>query len=415
MPRRAKGLTAAAVQKTKVPGRYFDGDGLVLTVRGPESKFWSLRYRQGGKLREMGLGPAVGRRAVSLAAARRQARDYFDQHKDGDDPLATKQGSRSAARANAALSPSFEKAALDYIEAHRSSWSNQKHAEQWTQSFRQYVFPRIGALPVADIVVAHVESVLLPIWNEKPTTARRIRGRIERVLGAAKAKGLREGENPARWLENLDALLPKLSKNQRVKHHHKAMSYSKLGDFMTELRAIDSAIARALEYTILTCARSNEVLSATWREIDWAARLWRVPPERMKAGIEHEVPLSERAIAILRQMQEQSCGEFIFQIGGSPLPKDEMLRLLQRDLKCPDATVHGMRSAFADWRAEQTRYSSEVAEAALAHTVADKVKAAYQRTDFFDRRRQLMDEWSEFCAMPSRKGSAKIVAMREHA
>jgi integrase len=428
MPRRAKGLTAVAVRKAK-PGRYFDGDGLVLTVRGPEAKFWSLRYSQGSKLREMGLGPAVGRRAVSLADARRKARDLYDQHKEGHDPLASKAGGK-AARANAILAPSFEKVALDYIEAHRSSWTNKVHAEQWLVSLQQYVFPKIGRLPVADIQVVHIVDVLLPLWAEKLPTAMRVRGRIEKVLGRAKALKLREGENPARWRENLDALLPRQSKDQRVQQHHAAMPYSLIGGLMAELRDIERFLrkplsprerrrhqqalvaARALEFAVLTCARANEVRGAAWHEIDLAEAVWRVPAERMKTGVEHVVPLSARAVAILRECERRRNGDFVCQIDGEQLPREAMLRLLQRDLKRHDATVHGFRSSFADWRGERTSYPSEVAEAALAHVVSDKTIAAYKRTTFFDRRRQLMDEWAKFCSQPGRT-SGNVTPIRK--
>lgn len=423
MPKRARGLTAVGVQKAK-PGRYFDGDGLVLTVRGPDAKYWSLRYRQGSRLREMGLGPAAGSRALTLAQARRKARDYYDQHKAGIDPLAVRTGSRAAKRANAILSPDFRKVAIDFIEAHRAGWTNEDHTNQWLSSLTDYVFPLIGSVPVADIEVAHIESVLLPIWNEKPTTARRLRGRIEKILGRAKVLGLRSGANPAAWRENLDVLLPKLSKDQRTQQHHNALPYSQIGDFLTKLRAIKPAAkigisageqqrretamqvtAFALEFTILTASRANETLGARWDEVDFEQRLWTVPGTRTKTGVEHAVPLSARAIAILRECEKQRSGDFVFQVEGRPLTKDAMLRLVQYDLKRRDATVHGFRSTFADWRAERTNYPSEVAEAALGHADANKVRSAYQRTTFFDLRKQLMNEWAAYCGKPSIKDS----------
>src|SRR5271156_2901952 len=306
MPREAKGLSAVAVQKAK-PGRYFDGDGLVLTVRGPDAKYWSFRFWQDGKLREMGLGSATGKRAVTLKQARRKAEDCFELHKAGTDPLAARK-SKAAIHANAILSPTFQKVAIDYIEANRSSWSNGKHAEQWLRSLQQYVFPKIGQLPVADIQVSHVEAVLLPIWNDKRVTARRVRGRIEKILGAAKVKKLRDGENPAAWEENLDSLLPVESKNQRAqKQHHAAMPYSQISNLMAELRGVEMihpeellklspydaanlkrkrdlafVAAAALQVTILCAARACEKLSAKRDEVDLGEKVWTVPAEKMK-------------------------------------------------------------------------------------------------------------------------------------
>lgn len=409
MPRRARGLSAAAVAKAKV-GRFFDGDGLVLTVRGPDSKFWSLRYRQDGRLREMGLGPASGRRAVTLAQARRKARDLFDQHLDGADPLATKNGSRAAARANALLSPSFERAAIDYIEANRSSWSNRVHAEQWMVTLRDYAFPTLGPLKVADIEVAHVVEVLLPIWESKNTTASRLRGRVEKVLDRCKALKQRSGENPAAWKGNLDSLLPKLSKVQRVQQHHAMMAYEAVGDFMLELRAVDGPIARALEFCVLTATRAGETRFATWSEIDLAKKLWTVPGERMKMGVPHAVPLCDRSIEILRAQAETRVGEYIFQVDGAPLDGKCMLRLLQRDLKRPDATMHGFRATFRTWCSERTNFPSEVADIALAHGSKDAIRAAYDRATFREQRRKLAETWGAFCSTSSSRPTGDVIA-----
>ena len=406
MSRRAKGLSAATVQKAK-PGRYFDGDGLVLTVRGPDSKYWSLRYRQGGKLREMGLGPASGRRAVTLEQARRNARDLYDQYKAGADPLATKNG-RAAARANAILSPTFEKAACDYIEGHRSAWSNKVHADQWLVTLRDYAFPVIGRMPVADIEVAHIVEVLLPIWQTKNTTARRLRARLERVLGRATVLKQRDGLNPARWQENLDHLLPELSKTARVQKHHSAMGYEEIGDFMGELRAVDSVVARALEFTIRCAVRTNETRFARWSEIDLAKRQWIIPAEKMKMGVEHRVPLDDRCIEILQALVRD--GGFVFQIDGVPIGQHEMLRLLQRDMKRRDATIHGFRASYRTWISEKTNFKREVAEISLAHGNKDRVEAAYARAEFREHRRQLSDAWGAFCSMPSSRPTGDVIA-----
>jgi integrase len=407
MPRRAKGLSAAAVQKAK-PGRYFDGDGLVLTVRGPDAKYWSLRYRKDGKLREMGLGPAAGRRAVTLAQARRHARDLFDQHKDGADPLAAKNGNRAAARLNAITAPTFERAVIDYIEAHRSGWSDGETA-QWEQSLRDYVFPVIGPMPLASIDVSHIVAVLEPIWTSKQTTARRLRGRIERIIGRATVLKQYTGLNPARWRDHLDHILAKRSKIDRVQQHHAMMHYDEIGDFMVELRAIDGPIARALEFTIRCAARAGETRFATWSEIDFTKAQWTVPAARMKMGIEHRVPLDARGVEILREMAETRRGDFVFQVDGEPLGRDDMLRLLQRDMKRRGATLHGMRATFRTWCSERTHFPAAVAEISLAHGNKDRIEAAYNRAEFREQRRQLADAWGAFCSMPSSRPTGDVV------
>jgi integrase len=414
MPRRAKGLTAATVQKAKL-GRYFDGDGLVLTVRGPQAKFWTLRFSRGGKLREMGLGPAVGRRAVSLADARRKARELFDAHQAGADPMASKIDSRAAVRANAVLAPNFQKCAIDYIEAHRSEWTNEVHAAQWETTLREYAYPKIGHLPVNAIEVAHVLDVLQPIWLTKWATARKLRARVEQVLARAKVLKFRDGENPARWRENLDKLLPKRSKKDRQPKHHAAMPWRTLGDFMAELREVDSVVARALEFTILTCARTDEVRQMPWSEIDLAERLWVVPGSRMKMGKEHRVPLSPRVVEILQQRKRDSNGSnYVFSISGNkPLGHMSLLRMLQVGMGRHSATVHGFRSAFSDWCSESTNFAAEVREMALAHAVSDAVEAAYRRGDLLQKRIDVMTHWSEFCAKPSSTDSATVTPIRK--
>jgi integrase len=408
MPRRAKGLSAAAVQKAK-PGRYFDGDGLVLTVRGPDAKYWSLRYRKDGKLREMGLGPAAGRRGVTLAQARRLARDLFDQHKDGLDPLASKAGNHAAAGLNAITAPTFERAAIDYIEAHRSGWSDGETA-QWEQSLRDHAFPILGKMPVASIDVPHIVAVLEPIWVEKSTTARRVRGRIERILGRAKVMKQRSGENPARWEENLKELMAKRAKAARVPQHHAMMHYDEIGDFMIELRTIDGVVARCLEFAVRCAARAGEVRFATWAEVDLAKREWTVPAARMKMGIEHKVPLDARSVEILQELARTRDGDFIFQIDGEPIGKDDMLQLLQRKMRRRDATVHGFRATYRTWIDERTSFKREVAEISLAHGNRDKVEAAYARAAFREQRRQLADAWGAFCDMPSVRPSGDVIA-----
>jgi integrase len=405
MPRRAIGLSAAKVAKEATPGRYGDGAGLYLLVRSRTAKFWIFRYVRAGKMREIGLGSATGRAAVSLADARAKARDFYEIHKARRDPLTERNAGRTASAVAAAKATTFAEASGAYIAAQRTGWRNAKHATQWQATLATYAFPMIGKLPVQAVDTALVQKVLGPIWNEKPETARRLRGRIEKVLDYAKALGLRSGENPARWRGHLDVVLTKRAKEQQ---HHAALPYAEIGDFMGSLRAEEGTAARALEFTILCAARTSEVLNARWSEIDLAEKLWTVPGERMKAGKEHKVPLSARAIAILQQMPRD--GDFVFSGRSPDRPLSNMVFLmLLRRVGRGDLTAHGFRSSFRVWCAEQTNFPSDVAEAALAHTISDKVVAAYVRTTFFDRRRQLMNAWAAYCGKPSVKRSAEVL------
>ena len=412
MPRQAKGISAAKVSKGR-PGRYGDGDGLYLTVRSKSSKFWTFRYVRAGKMREVGLGAACGRQAVSLADARAEARKLWDIHKEGRDPLAERKAGRSAiTAASVGKGRTFKEAAVDHIEAYRSSWRNPVSLRQWTQSLEDYVFPAIGAMSVADIDTSHVVSVLQPIWVEKPETASRIRGRIEQILDREKVLKHRTGENPARWRGHLSLVLPRQSKKTQVKHHA-AMPAKEVGDFMARLRAEDDRIARALEFTIITCARTAEVLGATWDEIDLEEKLWIVPASRMKGHHEHRVPLSARAIAILKEMQKIRTSDYVFPGRlKSGLPLSHMVLYTRlKAMKCP-YTTHGFRSTFRDWVSDSTGFSREVAELALAHVVSDETERAYRRGDALEKRFKLAEAWAAFCAQPSCKGSGKVVSMR---
>ena len=304
-----------------------------------------------------------------------------------------------------------------YIEAHRAGWRNAKHAAQWAATLASYAEPIIGTLPVRAVDTALVMKVLeqevrdapdgrpAPLWATRPETAARLRGRIESILDWARVRGYRDGENPARWRGHLDKLLPARAKVRKVEHHA-ALPYSELPDFMAALRAQDGIAARALEFAILTAARTGEVIGARWSEIDIGEKLWTIPPERMKAGKEHRVPLSVKAVTILNEMKplaQASDGStdgsaFVFPGGkrGQPLSNMAFLMLLRR-MKRGDLTTHGFRSSFRDWAAERTKFPSEVAEMALAHTVSNKVEQAYRRGDLFERRRRMMTVWSTFC------------------
>ena len=290
----------------------------------------------------------------------------------------------------------FEQCATAYIEAHRDGWKNLKHASQWQNTLKQYAYPVFGPLPVRSIDTGLVLKVIEPIWKTKTETASRVRGRIENILDWATVRGYRQGENPARWRGHLDKTLPKRSKVQKV-NHHPAMPYESIGPFMKALRSRSDLSASALEFIILTAARTGEVLGAIWSEFDLNNGIWTIPAERMKADAEHRVPLSDAALSIVMQLTRIEGNDFIFPGGkpGRPLSNMACLKLLER-MGNNDITVHGFRSTFRDWAAEQTAFPREVAERALAHTLSDKTEAAYQRRDLFDKRRQLMAAWSEF-------------------
>jgi len=298
----------------------------------------------------------------------------------------------------------FKDCAERHIAAHKAAWRNNKHAAQWPGTLITYVHPSFGSLAVQTVDVGLVVKVLEPIWTEKPETASRVRGRIEAILDWATARGYRQGENPARWRGHIENLLPKKSKVRRVEHHA-ALPYPETAAFMVELRQQDGVAARALEFAILTAARTGEVIGGRWDEIDFAERLWTVPAERMKAGKEHRVPLSDAAMTILQTLRDTREGDFIFpgNWAGRPISNMAMLMLLRR-MGRSDLTAHGFRSSFRDWAAECTTFPAEVAEMALAHVVGDKVEAAYRRGDLFQKRREIMDAWSKSCATPPTGG-----------
>lgn len=290
----------------------------------------------------------------------------------------------------------FEEAAERYIEAHKAGWKNAKHAAQWTTTLKTYAYPLIGESPVQAIDTGLVLKVLEPIWTTKTETANRLRGRIESVLDWARVRGYRERENPARWRGHLEQLLPAPSKVQRVQHHA-ALPYADLPKFMEALRAQDGVSASALEFAILTVARTGEVIGAKWSEIDLKERVWTIPAERMKAGKEHRVPFSARTLAILKSMKALGSGEYVFPgLNNKALSNMALLMLLRR-MGREDITAHGFRSTFRDWAAERTNFPAEVAEMALAHAVGDKVEAAYRRGDLFAKRRELMTAWAKAC------------------
>jgi integrase len=391
-------LTALKVEKTHQPGMYGDGGGLYLRVSNDATKNWVFRFMLNGRPRWMGMGPL---HTVSLSEARRRAGEHRLRRHDGIDPIEARRAERLKSRLDAAKAVTFKECATSYIKVHRAGWSNGKHAAQWEATLATYADPIIGKLSVQAIDTALVLKVLEPIWVAKPETAGRVRGRIEAVLDWATAREYRQGENPARWRGHLDKLLPARAKVRRVEHHA-ALPYAELPSFLEVLRKQEGISARALEFTILTAARTGESISARWNEFDLLNKTWTIPAKRMKAGREHRVPLSARALAILEEMQ--SSGDphdgFVFPGGkaGRPLSNMAFLMLLRR-MERDDLTAHGFRATFKTWASDRTSFQNEIVEAALAHVVGSKVEQAYQRGDMFEKRRRLMQQWAVYCDM----------------
>jgi len=420
LPHKSNALTAAVVKNAK-PGRYGDGNGLYLFVRSPQARFWLFRYTMpGSKMREMGLGRAGGGSAdVTLAEARARAAALFKLVRAGTDPLIQREADNAAAKATAqdvaARAVTFRTVADRYLTAHHASWRNPKHRQQWANTLETYAYPHMGDLPAGEVATAHVLAALEPIWTTKPETAARVRGRIEAVLDYAKAIDLRQGENPARWKGHLSQTLPARGKVAPVEHHA-ALPWKDVGAFLAALRGQAGIAARTLEFTILTAARTGEVLGARWSEMDLDAKLWTVPASRMKAGREHRVPLSEPALAVLDAMAKlrtiDGLGAVVFPGGRDGMALSIMaMTMVLRRMKRGDLTVHGFRSTFRDWTAETTAFPREVAEAALAHTLGDKVEAAYRRGDLFNKRRHLMDDWADFCTAPDVEPVGNVVPL----
>jgi integrase len=353
---------------------------------------WVLRMMVGKKRRDMGLG---GFPDVPLAQAKEAARQARAKVKAGVDPIDEARKAKSALIASQVSLLSFKQAAEAYVDAHKTGWKNEKHQKQWTSTLTTYVYPKIANVLVKDVELPQVLSVLEPIWNSKTETASRVRGRMESVLDWATARGYRQGLNPARWRGHLDKLLPKPSKVARVEHHE-ALAVSELGEFVVSLRTMQGAGARALEFVILTAARSGEVRGATWAEIDLKAKTWVVPGERMKAGREHRVPLSDSAVELLEALPQGAATDHVFPAPRGGMLSDMTLSAVCRRMKAK-CVPHGFRSTFRDWASERTTYPGDMAEMALAHTISSKVEAAYRRGDMVEKRRQMMNDWANFC------------------
>ena len=370
--------------------------GLYLCVSSSGSRSWIARVNVDGKRREMGLGSFPD---VSLSIAREKARAARSDTTMGIDPVAHRKEARSARQALKATQKTFADCAKAYIEAHSDSWRNAKHRAQWPSTFETYVYPTMGTVMVGEVTQAHVMAVLLPIWKTKTQTATRLRGRIEQVLAWATAAGFRQGENCARWTGLLDQLLPAPGKVSKPKHHP-AVRVDDMPAFIKALRQHDGLSPKALEFAVLTAARSGEVRGATWGEIDLEAKVWTVPKERMKMGKEHRVPLSDPAIKLLKDMPRMEGTGLVFPGTKGQALSDMSLTAVMRRMEV-DAVPHGFRSTFRDWAGDRTNYPRDMAEAALAHKLENKVEEAYRRSDALEKRREMMQEWGKFILTPT--------------
>jgi integrase len=413
MARLIERLNALEVRRATKRGLYPDGAGLYLQVTRTGARSWIFRYMAKGEPRAMGLGPL---HTIGLSEARVLAREARRLRLDGIDPIEHRRKARAAADLEVGRGLTFAVAVDAYIKANKAGWRNDKHADQWKNTLATYAEPHMGKLGVAQIETPHVVAVLEPIWAAKAETASRLRGRIENVLDWATAHGYRVGDNPARWRGHLDKILPAKAKVRAIKHHA-ALPFADMPDFMKRLAGVGGVAARALEFTILTVARTGEVIGADWSEFDLDKKIWTVPAGRMKGQKEHRVPLTAPAIAILeamwarwmeveaRRWRGRTPGPpparptgpvFVGMLAGKGLSNMSLLKVL-KGLKRDDLTTHGFRSTFRDWAAETTDYSGELVEMALAHVIANKVEAAYRRGDLFEKRRALMDDWAKVC------------------
>ena len=385
-------LTVKEVAAITQPGSHRVSRNLYVQVTESGTKSWLCRYMRNGSSHGMGLGSLE---LVTLAEARDKALLCRKLLLDGIDPLEERRTKRTHALLTAASRITFRDCAERYIEAHALGWRNGKHRQQWRNTLETYAHPVIGDFPVSSVDTALVLRIIESLWTTKTETASRLRGRIESILDWATARNYRTGENPARWRGHLDKLLPPRAKVAPV-NHHEALPYAEMPAFMTKLRQQTGTAARCLEFVILTAVRSGEAIGARWSEIDLKARTWTVPAERMKAGKEHTVPLSNSVVEILEALPRSSDLVFEGARGGKPI-SDMAMTILLRRMGRGGIKVHGFRSTFRDWTAEQTSYPNHVAEMALAHTIGDKVEASYRRGDLLKKRRGLMDRWMRYC------------------
>jgi len=393
MGRKASELNALAVSRLTAPGLHFVGGvgGLALRVKDTGGRYWTLRIRVAGKRRDIGLG---GYPDVTLAQAREKAREKRDMVEKGIDPVEDRRSKRAALVAERARNVTFQWAAEQFIKDKSPEWKNAKHAAQWASTLESYAYPILGKMFIKDVDLPHVLAILRPIWTTKTETAARLRGRMDNVLEWATVHGYRTGPSPARWKGHLDKLLAAPAKTAKVEHHA-AIPHQKAGAFMARLRQSEGMGARALEFTILTAARSGEVRGATWAEIDLPAAVWTIPEGRMKAEKEHRIPLAPQAVELLRRMPRIAGSDYVFPSPRGGALSDMTLTAVLRRMEV-DYTVHGFRSTFRDWAGETTAYPREVIEHALAHQLQDKAEAAYARGTLFDKRRRLMADWATF-------------------
>ena len=407
-------LTAKKVERTNKPGRYRCGlvRGLLLQISEGGTKSWVLRFELNGRERWMGLGSAS---EFSLKQARKRALAARHQLADGVDPLATKRANKQAARLAEARRLTFAEAAQRYFDQHEAKWRNANHRNVFLSTLKAHIFPTLGAMDVASIDTQDVLRALEPIWKTKSITADRTRSRIEAILDWAVIRGHRpEGTNPARWKGRLDQVLPAARKLAPVEHHN-AMDHQQLPQFMVRLRQQDGVAARALEFLILTAARTGEVLGAQWSEIDFDSKTWIVPAQRMKGHREHRVPLSPAALDLLRKLSRESGLVFVGRYPGTRLSKMSLPWVMEALGQTGVTTVHGFRSSFRDWAGETTAFAHDICEAALAHSRGDATVQAYARGDLFDKRRKLMEAWAKYCMSPPAKvgkAGGDVVSLR---
>ena len=411
MAKLVKQLSDIKIKKLSKPGAYPDGDGLYLQIRSSGAKDWFYRYQLGDKGKKKGLGPYP---TISLEKAREDAHECRILRKNGIDPIEHQKAKESQKALAESKSITFKDCALAYIEAHKRGWKNKKHLSQWENTLSTYTYPVIGKIAVQDVDIDLIMKILEPIWFEKTETASRVRQRIENVLDWATVRKYRQGDNPALWRGRLDKLLPQRNKVQKPKHFA-AMDYRELPLYFKSIRQKDTLTSKALAFTILTVTRTSEARGATRKEIDDKAKSWIIPENRMKTEREHRIPLSVEALKILQEMEpfKRHTDDLIFPglAQAKPISDASLLKLVKQTH--PTLTVHGFRSSFRDWCAEQTNYPREVAEAALAHVIKDKTEAAYQRGDMFEKRRKLMDSWADYCL--NDKNMADVVPINKAA
>ncbi|MDO8908992.1 MAG: integrase arm-type DNA-binding domain-containing protein [Pseudohongiella sp.] len=416
MPKKARELTATELRRITKPGLFAVGGvaGLLFRVTDTGSQSWILRTMVGTKRRDIGLG---GFPDVTLAQARDKARELKEKITQGIDPVEERKAARRSLIASQLSSITFEQAAAEFIRMKEREFRNPRNSEQWTSTLLAYAMPHIGKVPVHELQLSHIKSVLDPIWETKTETAKRIQGRLENILGWCAIHGYRSEENPARWKGYLDKVYPAPSKT-RKRNHHAALELNAMPEFMGKLRTRAGAAARALEFLILTASRTNEVIGdkrigkagITWPEIDFEKRIWSVPAERMKSGKDHKVPLTERAIELLKAQKESSKGSLVFANPDGGIPSNNFLTSVLKRMDI-DVTAHGFRSTFKDWARECTAYADEVSELALAHVNSDETRAAYARSELMDKRRLMMADWEHYCYHGRPEKASNVVSI----